>query len=70
MTASQAFRRLLHVQKILERMMVSGITDDIIFQKSQRWVKSQEGVYIVLKNNVMPLETVIPSWPGSIPNEN
>ena len=67
---NQAFRRILLVQKILERTMVSGMIDDIIFQKSQPLVKSQKGVYIVLKNNVMPLETVITSWPGSIANEN
>ena len=61
MIENEAFRRRLLVQKIVERMMVSGMTDDIMFQKSQRWVKSQEGVYIVLKNNLMTLETVITS---------
>ena len=31
--------RILLVQTILKRTMVSGMTDDIIFQKWQRWVK-------------------------------
>ena len=54
---NQAFHRLLLVHDILERMMVSGMTDDIIFQKSQRWVRSGR-MYIVQKNNAMTLETV------------
>ena len=70
MTENEAFRRLLLVQKFFERMMVSGMTYDIMFQKSQRWVKSQEGVYIALKNNLMTLDTVITQLPGSMPNEN
>ena len=70
MTENEAFRRLLLVQNFFESMMVSRMTDDIMFQKSQRWTKSQEGVYIVLKNNLMTLETVITQLPGSMPNEN
>ena len=31
------------VKKTLKRMMVSGMTDDIIFQKSHLWVKSKKG---------------------------
>ena len=30
-------------------------------------MKSQEGVYSVLKNNLMTLETVVTSWPGICP---
>ena len=51
-------------------MMVSGMTDDIIFQKSHRWVKSQKGVYIVLTSSLMTLETVITSYLGSMSYEN
>ena len=34
--------------------------------RSDEW-KVRKGVYIVQKNNVMTLETVITSWPGSCP---
>ena len=31
------------ISLLIKRMMVSGTTDDIIFQKSHLWVKSKEG---------------------------
>ena len=33
------------LRKLFKRMMVSGMTDDIIFQKSHLWVKSKKGLY-------------------------
>ena len=33
------------LRKLLKRMMVAGMTDDIISQKSYLWVKSKKGLY-------------------------
>ena len=33
----------LLIKKTPKRMMVSGMTDDIMFQKSHLWVKSKKG---------------------------
>ena len=33
----------------------------MIFKKSQLWLKSQKGMYIMLKNMLMAVETVITS---------
>ena len=43
------------VKKTLKRMMISGMTDYTIFQKSHLWVKSKKGL---LTNSLMTLENV------------